>query len=203
MSAEKTNNGAAAGRIPVTEEKRLLRSRMKALRAAAPDRAERDKRIFENLFAYPAFAGAQSVFIYCSLAEEADTRRIIGELLARGKRVYLPRTEGKEMIAVRYEGGGLCPGKFGVSEPEGEESEDKPEVCILPLLAADGQFRRLGYGGGYYDKYLSGKGKGMRKIGICYDFQLTDVLPSEEHDVLLDALVTDARILVRGTSEVL
>lgn len=71
MSAEKTNNGAAAGRIPVTEEKRLLRSRMKALRAAAPDRAERDKRIFENLFAYPAFAGAQSVFIYCSLAEEA------------------------------------------------------------------------------------------------------------------------------------
>ena len=136
MSAEKTNNGAAAGRIPVTEEKRLLRSRMKALRAAAPDRAERDKRIFENLFAYPAFAGAQSVFIYCSLAEEADTRRIIGELLARGKRVYLPRTEGKEMIAVRYEGGGLCPGKFGVSEPEGEESEDKPEVCILPLLAA-------------------------------------------------------------------
>ena len=107
------------------------------------------------------------------------------------------------MIAVRYEGGGLCPGKFGVSEPEGEESEDKPEVCILPLLAADGQFRRLGYGGGYYDKYLSGKGKGMRKIGICYDFQLTDGLPSEDHDVLLDALVTDARILVRGTSEVL
>lgn len=43
----------------------------------------------------------------------------------------------------------------------------------------------------------------MRKIGICYDFQLTDGLPSEEHDVLLDALVTDARILVRGTSEVL
>ena len=68
MSAEKTNNGAAAGRIPVTEEKRLLRSRMKALRAELPDRAERDKRIFDNLFSFPAFARAESVFIYCSLA---------------------------------------------------------------------------------------------------------------------------------------
>ena len=107
------------------------------------------------------------------------------------------------MLAVRYEGGGLRAGRFGVSEPAGEETADKPDVCILPLLAADGQFRRLGYGGGYYDRYLSRKGKNMLKIGICYDFQLVGEVPSEEHDVLLDALVTDARVIVRETSEVL
>ena len=189
--------------MPLAEKKRALRAEMKALRAAIPDRAERDARIFDKLFSFPAFAGAESVFIYCSLAQEADTRRIIGELLARGKRIYLPRTEGKDMLAVRYEGGELRMGKFGVCEPLGEETTDKPEVCVLPLLAADGQFRRLGYGGGYYDRYFSCKGKDMRKIGVCYDFQLIGEVPSEAHDVRLDAIVTDARVLVRESSEVL
>lgn len=198
MSTEKSENNRAAA-----EKKRALRAEMKARRASLADRGLRDSKIFENLFSCPAFADAEGVFIYCSLAEEADTRRIIRELLARGKKVYLPRTEGKEMLAVRYEGGGLRAGRFGVSEPAGEETADKPDVCILPLLAADGQFRRLGYGGGYYDRYLSRKGKNMLKIGICYDFQLVGEVPSEEHDVLLDALVTDARVIVRETSEVL
>lgn len=194
--------GAACGET-VVAEKRALRARMKALRAGLSDRAERDRRIFENLFSCPAFLRAESVFIYCSLEEEADTRRIIRELLARGKTVYLPRTEGREMFAVRYAGGELRRGNFGVSEPEGEESPDKPEVCILPLLAADRQFHRLGYGGGYYDRYFSRKGKDIWKIGLCYDFQLAGEVPSEAHDVLLDALVTDARLLVRDSSEVL
>lgn len=187
----------------ITIKKRALRNRMKALRAELPDRAERDKRIFDNLFSFPAFARAESVFIYCSLAEEADTRGIICALLEQGKRVYLPRTDGKAMSAVRYAGGALREGRFGVSEPIGEETADKPDVCILPLLAADGQFHRLGYGGGYYDRYFSQGKSGVLKIGICYDFQIADEVPSEEHDVLLDALVTDARILARDLSEVL
>ena len=197
MSTEKSENNRAAA-----EKKRALRAEMKPRRASLADRGLRDSKIFENLFSCPAFADAEGVFIYCSLAEEADTRRIIRELLARGKKVYLPRTEGKEMLAVRYTGE-LRPGKFGVSEPVGEETADKPDVCVLPLLAADSRFRRLGYGGGYYDRYLSRKGKNMLKIGICYDFQLVGEVPSEEHDVLLDALVTDARVIVRETSEVL
>lgn len=191
----------AAGKIAI--KKRALRNRMKALRAELPDRAERDKRIFDNLFSFPAFARAESVFIYCSLAEEADTRGIIRALLEQGKRVYLPRMDGKAMSAVRYAGGALREGRFGVSEPIGEETADKPDVCILPLLAADGQFHRLGYGGGYYDRYFSQGKSGVLKIGICYDFQIADEVPSEEHDVLLDALVTDARILARDLSEVL
>lgn len=191
----------AEGKIAI--KKRALRNRMKALRAELPDRAERDKRIFDNLFSFPAFARAESVFIYCSLEEEADTRGIIRALLEQGKRVYLPRMDGKAMSAVRYAGGALREGRFGVSEPIGEETADKPDVCILPLLAADGQFHRLGYGGGYYDRYFSQGKSDVLKIGICYDFQIADEVPSEEHDVLLDALVTDARILARDLSEVL
>lgn len=98
---------------------------------------------------------------------------------------------------------GFAPGNSAYPNPRAKNRRTSPKFASCRCWRRTGQFRRLGYGGGYYDKYLSGKGKGMRKIGICYDFQLTDGLPSEEHDVLLDALVTDARILVRGTSEVL
>ena len=189
----------AEGKIAI--KKRALRNRMKALRAELPDRAERDKRIFDNLFSFPAFARAESVFIYCSLAEEADTRGIICALLEQGKRVYLPRTDGKAMSAVRYAGGALREGRFGVSEPIGEETADKPDVCILPLLAADGQFHRLGYGGGYYDRYFSQGKSDVLKIGICYDFQIADEVPSEEHDVLLDALVTDCLLYTSDAAD--
>ena len=185
----------------VAAEMRRLRARMKALRAAVGDRAPLDAKIFENLFACPAVARAEGVFVYCSFAAEADTRGIIRELLARGKRVYLPRTEGREMFAVRYTGGEIRTGKFGIPEPVGAETADKPDACILPLLAADGQFRRLGYGGGYYDRYFSRKGADLYKIGLCYDFQIVGEVPSEPHDVLLDALVTDARVLLRASSE--
>ena len=185
----------------VGSAKAALRRTMKARRAAEPDRAVPDGEILKNLFSVPAFSAAEDVFIYYSLPEEADTHRIIGELLAQNKRVYLPRTEGKDMIFVRYAGGPLQRGRFGVFEPAGEGVPSigliGSAVCILPLLAADRQFHRLGYGGGYYDRFLAVRGKDMLKIGIGYDFQLIDRVPSEGHDILLDMLVTDAGVLVR------
>ena len=182
----------------VGSAKAALRRALKARRASEPDRAALDGKIFENLFSVPAFSSAEDVFIYYSLPEEADTHRIIGDLLSQNKRVYLPKTEGKDMLCVRYAGGPLQRGRFGVFEPAGEDVPHiGPAVCILPLLAADRQFCRLGYGGGYYDRFLAVRGKDMLKIGIGYDFQLVDRVPSEGHDVLLDMLVTDARVLVR------
>ena len=182
----------------MSTDKRELRAKMKALRAAANDRAGRDGRIFQNLFSLPRFCRAESFFVYHSVGTEAETLRIIRELSARGKRVYLPRVEGRGMVAVRYCGQALAEGRFKTPEPTGEAvSEGETiEVCVLPLLAADERFRRLGYGGGFYDRYLSSRAD-MLKIGICYDFQLLAEVPAEAHDVALDAIVTDCRILVR------
>ena len=77
-------------------------------------------------------------------------------------------------------------------------TDELPQVCVLPLLAADKSFRRLGYGGGFYDRWLARNGGGVFKVGVGYDFQLLDEIPAEAHDVLLDAVVTDARVLLRG-----
>lgn len=148
-----------------------------------------------------AYGSYQSFFIYNSFGTEADTKKLIAKLLSLGKKVYLPRTEGKNISAVPY--GELKKGRYGIEEPIGEAYCGVAEVTVVPLLAVNPRGYRLGYGGGYYDRYLSRKGKNMLKIGICYDFQLVGEVPSEEHDVLLDALVTDARVIVRETSEVL
>ena len=185
------------------KDKSELRREMKALRAAA-DRPPMDAAIFENLFSLPLFAEGESYFLYNSVGSEADTSRIAAELLRRGKAVFFPRTEGKEMFPVRWTGGPLRPGAFGIGEPEGPPFAGVPQICLLPMLAADASFFRLGYGGGYYDRWLArvrASGAQVRAIGICYHFQLADKLPAEPHDVPLDALVTDREIRIRKLTE--
>ncbi len=179
-------------------DKNALRAQMKALRAQAEDRPSRDVLLAENLFALAQVRAAKSVFLYNSFGAEADTSRILLRLLAEGKRVLFPRVDGRDMVAVPY-GGGWRKGAFGIEEPLGERAEEEAELCVLPLLAADEQFHRLGYGGGFYDRYLSRpETEGMFRVGLCYDFQLLPHIVSEAHDVLLDAIVTDRRVLVRG-----
>lgn len=184
-------------------DKDLLRRAMKEARMSDPDRNGRDRKIFDNLFAVPAFAKGGSVFLYNSFGSEADTGMIAGELLRRGRRVYYPRVRGKEMELVEYSGQPFVRGAFGISEPQGEASEEIPAITLLPMLAADRQFNRLGYGGGFYDRFLAKVGNKTVKIAIGYDFQIIADVAAEEHDVPVDILVTDARILIRGKTEVL
>lgn len=185
------------------KDKNELRREMKALRAAA-DRPVPDAAIFENLLSLSLFTEADDYFLYRSVGSEADTSRIAAELLCRGKAVFFPRTEGKEMFPVRWRGEPLRRGAFGIEEPEGPPFAGVPQVCLLPMLAADASFYRLGYGGGYYDRWLArarASGAQVRAVGICYHFQLVDELPAEPHDVPLDALVTDKEIRIRKPTE--
>ena len=171
---------------------------MKAAREAAPDRAARDVKIFRELFALPAFTEARRYFLYRSFGAEADTSRIAEELLRRGKEIWYPRVRGREMETVRWTGQPFARGPFGIEEPVGEGEDVRPDVCVLPMLAADKACRRLGYGGGYYDRYLAEAGRFARKVGICYAFQVVDALPAEAHDIPADLIVTDAGVLARG-----
>ena len=174
---------------------------MKARRAAAQDRLLCDEKILHNLLSLEMFSAGKRYFVYKSFGSEADTSRLIAELMRGGKEVYLPRTRGKEMQLVRYEGQAFETGAFGISEPTGAESDAVPDVCVLPLLAADAACRRLGYGGGFYDRFLTERGKPALKIGICYDFQIVEEIPAEGHDVPADAIVTDSRIFCRNNTE--
>ena len=178
----------------VAQAKKLLRNEMKALRAACGDRAARDERVCARFFSLPA-SEKRSFFIYNAFSNETATAQIAARLLREGKAVCFPRTEGREMVAVRWQGQATVKGAFGIEEPVGEPYGGEIDVCVLPLLAADGQFYRLGYGGGFYDRFLTGKK--IYKVGICYDFQIVGRVPREPHDVRLAALVTDARTMIR------
>ncbi len=147
-----------------------------------------DGAILQNVCAL--FAHSHTFFVYYSFGSEADTRAIIRALLSEGKRVLLPRVEGDAIVPVEYRAGEeLSKGRFGVSEPQGKAFVGEADVILIPLLAVNSRGYRLGYGGGYYDRYL--KNTAAVKAGIGYDFQLTDEFTEEEWDEPLDVLITE------------
>ena len=102
------------------------------------------------------------------------------------------------METVRWTGQPFARGPFGIEEPVGEGEDVRPDVCVLPMLAADKACRRLGYGGGYYDRYLSQREFRGVKVGVCYAHQLVETLPVEPHDVAMDCVVTECATYVPG-----
>lgn len=175
----------------MNDEKKQLRRKYLAARRQLKA-AEKDRALKERFLSSP-FAAADSFFLYLSYRDEADTLALADELLARGKRVCCPRTEGAAMRSVRYRLP-LGRDKLGILQPpDGEEETCK--IALVPLLAADERGTRLGYGGGYYDRYLSAHPEIVR-VGYAYDGQIVTELPAEETDIPLDAVVTDKRIIV-------
>lgn len=146
-----------------------------------------------------AFAQSDSFFIYYSYGSEADTRALISRLLAAGKSVYLPRVEGETIVPVRYFGdeSTLVKNGYGISEPQGQAYEGRIEVCITPLLAVNSKGFRLGYGGGYYDRYFAANPQ-ILKVGAGYFLQYTDEFCEEEFDKPLDLFVCERGIINFG-----
>jgi 5-formyltetrahydrofolate cyclo-ligase len=126
------------------------------------------------------FKDKQSFFIYYSFGSEADTHSLINNLLEMGKSVYLPRVEGENMVAVSYFGGELKKSSLGTDEPTGEQYNGDIDVVVCPLLAINSKGYRLGYGGGYYDRFL--KNSNSIKVGLGYFLQLTDEFEEDSWD---------------------
>lgn len=141
------------------------------------------------------FDDKQTFFIYYSYQSEADSHALIERLLAEGKRVFLPRVEGKNMVAAEYFGNesGLVQNKYGICEPQGQACEEEIQVCIAPLLAVNSRGYRLGYGGGFYDRYFQAHPETIR-AGIGYNLQITDEFKEEHGDEPLDLFICERGI---------
>jgi 5-formyltetrahydrofolate cyclo-ligase len=136
---------------------------------------------------------ASTIVAYYSLDDEVDTHRLIDELLAAGKTVYLPRVVGDhEMVLCRYTGAdSLQKGAFGIMEPVGTPMSyhEKIDVVLVPGVAFDAQGHRLGRGRGYYDRFLAAlPSPRPQLIGVCFDFQKVDGVPTEVCDVSVDVV---------------
>jgi 5-formyltetrahydrofolate cyclo-ligase len=152
------------------------------------------KKIFNNLLSLE-LNQYKNFFIYNSFKSEVDTKKIIDYFLKQKKQVAIPIILGDKMVAGVPKGKGQNTSKFGTKEPKEYEIMSAIDVCIIPLLACDLEFNRLGYGKGYYDKFL--KDKECLKIGICYDFQVVEKIESKPWDVPLDIIITETKIIKR------
>jgi len=198
----------------LSEQKRALRREMSAARAALPEneRTARSEAASARLLALPelAAAGARTLAGYVAVKGEIDPAPALAAVAAAGAAVALPRVapEAPRLRFHRADAGPLAPGRFGISEPAAAAPEialDELDVVIVPGLAFDGEGRRLGFGGGYYDGVFgkfgssaaasSGPGKRPALIGLCYDFQIVARCPAGDGDVPVDLVVTDARVL--------
>ena len=180
-------------------DKRALRAEARRVRAAVGDRARRSAQICAQVQALPEFARAHCVFAYAATGSEVDLFPAIEAALRAGKAVCLPVCREKgQMDAVRLRAReDLAPGAFGILEPRGEVvPPEEIDLVLCPGLAFDRRGGRLGYGGGYYDRYL-GKVHAFL-LGICYTDCIVGAVPMGAHDVFMDALACETGILRIG-----
>lgn len=166
-----------------------LRTQLKIKRAAfhGAERERADGAVLKNFL--NEFGGYESFFIYNSFSSEADTKGIINALIRAGKRVYIPRVEGENMVAVPY--GKMRKGAFGIEEPEGQAFSGDIQITVIPLLAVNSSGYRIGYGKGFYDRYL--KDRHTKKVGLGYSFQMAD-FKEDEWDIPLDLFLCEKGI---------
>lgn len=158
-----------------------------------------NQEITSRLLAHPFYRQAEKLFIYLSVRDEADTFAIIENALQCGKEVYVPvcNTDTHTMQCVQLaDMSALVPGKYNIPEPKRpHRTAEKNSIglCIVPGLAFDTDGFRMGYGGGYYDRFLGGYG-GV-SFGLCYDECMVPHLPREATDMHVDGIFTETGFL--------
>jgi len=157
---------------------------------------ESSDKITEKFLSLPQLRGAKSILLYYPYKNEVDTRPIIKALLQQGKyTVLLPKVSGDRIVPIKVSSlNNLKKGYAGILEPSGEETDPKGiDIIVVPAVAFDRKGYRLGYGGGFYDRFL--KNSPALKVGVAFDFQVVDSLPTEEHDIPVDLIITPTKII--------
>lgn len=181
--------------------KRDVRRRVLAARDALPvwarDRAS--AAATERVISLPEVASAGLVLAFWSFGSEPSTEGLIAALDARGIGVALPRIDGRELTARRYRpGDAVSATAFGAFEPEGGEVVEPTsiDVVVVPAVAFDRDGRRIGYGGGFYDRFLPTTRPDATRVGLAFDVQLAgagETLPSGHFDLRVDVVVTETQ----------
>ena len=196
-----------------TADKASVRLRMISMRSMvrAPEDTIAGEQIIRRIMDLPEFLSLVPadavVALFSPIRMEVDLLSHIGLVREKGIQAALPRMCGDTLVFSKVQDvQSLCPGVFGIMEPQPENAEAKQQdlfaIC-LPGLAFDRTGARLGYGKGYYDRCLKSKAGGRHPIliGVGYDFQLIESVPQEAHDQRLDYIVTPSQTVKVHTKE--
>lgn len=185
------------------QEKAALRRELLAQRDAVPQREEKSRAVGDGVLALPAYQKARQVLLYLSKGSEVDTWEVFARAVAEGKEVYAPRcldgegTMGFFQVTSPQE---LLQGRFGLWEPDPRRCAPwrrrEGALCLVPGIAFDRQGYRLGYGKGYYDRFLAGFSG--TAAGLCFRELALERLPRGPQDRRVDVLVTEAGVLPIG-----
>lgn len=145
----------------------------------------------EKFLACEPYQNAKTVYGYLPYNQEVRTVPILERALQDGKRIAVPKVYGDEMRFIYLtDFSGLEKSDYGIPEPvaDGPVAEDPQALVLMPGLAFDPQGHRIGYGGGFYDKFLMGE-PNHPTVALCYDFQMLDKLETEDHDIPVDLVL--------------
>ena len=165
------------------------------------DTLDESKKIFSKIIETAEYKKAKNVLVYVSLKDEVQTDALIDDMISKKKNVYVPKTDLKKnvMDAIKLtKKTCFFENKIGISEPvEGEKAKKSDiDLIIIPAIAFDYWGHRIGFGNGCYDKFL--KGSTAFKLGVGFDFQIIESIPAEDHDIKVDMIITEKRVIVYG-----
>lgn len=182
------------------ETKREIRKKIRCLRKELEPELWREKteEVFKRVISHPLYRQADTLYCYVDFNRETGTGLLMEHAWKLGKKVAVPRTweEKMEFYYIRsFEE--LSPGGFGIPEPEEDPAAQAPGsrgLVIVPGVAFDEQGNRIGYGKGYYDRYLSHH-PGLDTMAVAFEFQVYPSVPAEEFDRKMDVLITEKRTI--------
>lgn len=161
-------------------------------RAMTPQQiVQKSEELARQLYGHPLYQNARCIYGYLPYNQEVRTTQMLAQALADGKRVAVPKVYGDTMrFHYITDLSRVEKGYCGIPEPMGDEpvAGEEHALVLMPGLAFDGKGGRMGYGGGFYDKFLDAE-RNHPTLALCYDFQMVSCVPVEEHDHPVDAVI--------------
>ena len=193
-------------------KKRIREKLLKQRDSIPPElKSEKEFEIKDRLFSSDFFKNAQSILMYVSFRSEVDTREYLDDIIKLGKKLVLPLVDTRHKVLKLYEvkdSNELKAGYMGIPEPGILRYRRCPlkdiDLVIIPGTGFDPKGNRLGYGGGYYDKLLSLESRELAEVdhittvALAFEEQIGEKIPSEPHDIKVDMIVTDKKIIQCG-----
>ena len=166
----------------------------------ASKKADFDKKLTDKILFLPEFESAECILLFASVGSEVDTWEIFNECIRQNKKVYFPKCiDGERMVFFRaVSKNDFTNGKYNIPEPTSDEKytlHSKNDLAVIPALAVGKDFSRLGYGKGYYDRFL----KDFKGISVCpvYPQLLTESVPTDEFDIPPKIIITPTDLIRR------
>ena len=172
-----------------TELRREIRALKRAMTEAEIE--ERSAKLAQLFFASRAYQNAKTIYGYLPYNQEVRTVPMLERALKDGKKVAVPKVYGEEMKFLYLDDlNAVAKGYAGIPEPIADEpvAHDETALVLMPGLAFDPQGHRIGYGGGFYDKFLAAE-PNHPTLALCYEFQMLPKLDVEDHDIPVDTVL--------------